>query len=697
MLFGSALNGQFRQFVKANYQWDHEMMVPEMKDIYKDEDAVSLSEFDRISVQGLKSEFMHVYFEKKAIIKYNTQKGVNNHNAFLLPKATDPFYEGQFCDINSKSYMPFFNTRILHFSARILKTNGSIENAIFRYAFPIKNRIIDNQFEPVFLYYFQITNLEPGDVLEYHYKYEVPYDVNWLHFNSGRIFYEGEMFKQEYTLQVEQNKKLRTSFLGEKADKEWSEGSTLYRSWEKKDLPPAIDEPGSRPYLDREHIVYKLNENNLSYVYRHPRTSQILPSKYFNYVAKLRQPKDFWYRRVARRNYVFDKQSRMFRSWINSKTTNLQSPAEKLNALNSDIAQNFQFYNDDPYYALQDMGLELMGEFTQSKRIRDISRHNIYTKLFNRLEFNNYKVLYVLDKRVGILSEEYPSNLYFNERLFYSNDSNRIFVLPKRRNFGYEVNELPFYLEGTNAFGYTIDELFDDGIISFNTDSIPLFSYNNRRRTDSEVTIKLESNTISFNTQLSLEGQFSTLTRGVYLYNELDSTINPSYGNRIFEIGSKTYVRNQSLLSFDADNNRHAKFQFDYYTEGRMYGHDDTLHIPLRDLVNAVTWENMDFGQRHLTYYPDFGFEDNFEYNFKLEDGKFLPIRIRQNIRNDFGYFKIDLAKTDDQNVLLKVDWVLSSRPIPADKILMLEQFYLALESLNAIDLKAIAIPQKNQ
>ncbi len=672
---GLSLNGQYRDFLSAPYEWANDFVLPALDSAFAIEDAVALVEHNRMAVRGLKAAFMHVYYEQKGMIQYQNQKGIYKHNAFLLPKALDPLYEGQFIPIEDKVYQPFFNVRMLFFAGRIKKPNGDVIPAVFRYAFPDKKRIINNQYERVFLYYVQVTNLEPGDVLEYHYKYEVPYDVNWMHFNSSRIFHESDIAKQNYQFQFELNKKLRSTFKGELAEKTWEEGNTSYRLWTRDNLSARIDEPGSRIHKDFEHIVFKFNENNLAYVYRHPRTNQVLPARFYNFIARQRQSRDFWFRRVARRNFVFDKQSRMFRTWIEDHTTEGQSPVEKLRTLNGDIAQNFRYHDDSPYYSLQDFGLENMGDYTFSGRIRDISRHNVYTKIFNRLEFKRYKVLYVLDKRVGDITEDYPSNLFFNERVYFTNDSSQAFVFPKRNRLGYELNELPFYLEGTRGFGYTVDALFENGATDFQSDSISISSSENKRKTIVQVKMDLENKSFKAKASIDLFGQFSTLTRGAYLYNEIDSTINPNYGIRVYD-----NVRNvsniKSTSDFNPEENFHCRVLTEFISIKSIYQVEDTASLYLDGLLNFITWNDFDFEKRKSSFYPDFAFEDEFEFSIEVSKNIQLLNSTRFSMENESGEFFFEVKQEDNGPIGVNARWKLNEEPIPASKISLLKDFY---------------------
>ncbi|NND77138.1 MAG: hypothetical protein HKN39_03035, partial [Flavobacteriales bacterium] len=599
-------------------------------------------------------------------------------------------YERQFIPINEKAYGPYFNTKIVFFAGRILKANGETETAIARYAFPDSRKLIGQEFEIVYRYFIEIINLEPGDVLEYHYKYEIPLDVNWMHFNSGRIFHHGHIAKQDYELKLEYPKKLRNTVIGDECDDNFTANKVTTHIWKKMNLPAALDEVASRPHLDLPHIIYKFNENNISFVFKHPRTGQILPSPYHTYMIKKRQDKDFWYRRVALRRLVLDKQGRMFRSWISGVSHETDTPLEKLRKTHSDIARNFEYLSDEEYYLAYDLGLERMGTFIKERKLRDISRHNIYTKLLNRLGFENYKVLYTLDKRSGDISKDHTTNLYFGERLYFSNDTNNTFLFSKRTQTGYELNELPFYWQGTKAIGYTIGELFDEDVQAFRTTEIPIDTIPDKRSTKSEVNVKVGKGIMDFATDLKLEGQFSTLTRGVYLYNELDSTINPSYGIKIYEVGGKIYLKKRELISLMDDKPFQAEFDMEYTAVDKLQGSEDKLSISMGGLFNFVLWDDLDLENRHTTFYPDFSFQDDFSYILTFD--KALEKISKENafIENNIGSFSFSIEQLSEKEIRINAGWILTGEPVPANEMSDLEDLYDAIKDLQSkvLDLK---------
>lgn len=660
------------------------MDIPELSTEFSHEDAVALKEENRIAVHGLKSDFMYLYFEQKGMIQYKDQKGIEEHGWFLLPEPIDPPYERQFIPIDQPIYAPYFNTKLIFFAGRIKKKNGNVEPAVMTYSFPQKRRIVNNEYESVFLYLVQIENLEPGDILEYHYKYEVPYWVNWMHFNSTRIFYADNIAKQSYNLRLEMHKNQRATVSGpdhlaveDKKEKRYE--------WQFENLQAVMDEAGCLAHKEYEPINLKLNENNLRYTYRHQLSGEILPAPFHIFILKQRQNNDIWYRRVARRKFVFDKQSRLLRKWIDDHTMDyqVQTPLQKLEALHFDISQNFDYLRDDAYYSGYDQALERVGTHISNQQLRSISRHSIYSRMINFLGFENFKVLYLSDNRAGELTKDFPGNLYFNERLYLTDKDNPHYLFAKNSETGWFMNELPFYWQNSTSLGYTVEELLEDDRLKVRLTKIPGDTIKDLRDTWSEVKVDLESGNTQFVTDVYLKGQFSTMTRGVYLNNEVDSTINPNYGNKIYELPGRVFLRDESPVAISAQPPYSTQIRCRYHKQDEVIDRQDHYSLALNGLCNFVLWEGMDFNHRSSDFYSDFGYNDYFQYEFEFSEVIELIDNPKFSFENEYGSFGYSLEQTSDTTILFVAEWFMTGKMIPAEEIGKLKDFYNAIIGLN--------------
>ena len=55
--------------------------------------------------------------------------------------------------------------------------------------------------------------------------------------------------------------------------------------------------------------------------------------------------------------------------------------------------------------------------------------------------------------------------------------------------------------------------------------------------------VSLDSLLVNFNAKVNLSGQFSTMTRGYYLYQHIDSNVNPLYHRRICDINNSVSIK----------------------------------------------------------------------------------------------------------------------------------------------------------
>lgn len=272
---------------------------------------------------------------------------------------------------------------------------------------------------------------------------------------------------------------------------------------------------------------------------------------------------------------------------------------------------------------------------------------------------------------------------FFNERLYLTDKDIPNYVFAKNTETGWFVNEIPFYWQHTKALGYTAEELLEDDRLKMRWEEIPRDTIKNLRDTYSKVSVDLTRGKLDFETNLYLKGQFSTLTRGVYLNNELDSTINPNYGNKIYELPGRVFLIDEAIIALNAYPPFTAHHRFKYYKEQSVIKSNELYRIPLSEFFNFVMWDGMDFEHRASDYYPDFGFNDFFQYEFEFDEPVTLEMESESYFENEYGSFGISVAQSNDTTITLVAEWFLTGRSIPAKKIHKLKDFYNGILDLN--------------
>lgn len=366
-----------------------------------------------------------------------------------------------------------------------------------------------------------------------------------------------------------------------------------------------------------------------------------------------------------------------------------------INALHKTITYDFDYQDDSLYWKGEDYRLARLDEFLEKRTLRQISRYKLYTGLFDISDMPYFGSL-VVDKRLDEISMNHPTPLEQYSTLFSTKHEGRYFFFrPKLSRFGYSVNEFPFYYEGTLGLSasQSIENLYDPGSLRFVEISNSSKDHN-YRITNCLVQIEPAQGSCSFKTKLKLSGQFSTLQRGTYLHNHMDSTINLGYFQMIYNLTDHTKLIKSDMV------NHHEYFPFK--TDFQLEYHDNTLiektgdnltRIDISNWCNFVFPENFNASGRQLAYYPDFKHSDVFRYRIVMS----TPVDIlntelfNRQIENEFGTFKSTLTKVDDLTWNLNVQSSTDHSSLAADKAHLAEEIYNALIDLSQASLLIIS------
>ena len=551
--------GQFDSYRKYNYQWAAAFPKPvALNAQFEGAPLVILNEENFFKVSGVKSGFMKIYVESKQHIKYTNADGLLSGARFDLPSSFDPVLDRSDVPRGSADTAQrpkLFDVKVLFFAARIKKSNGTVVNADIDDEVVLDNRSYQLKSHRAYAhslslggsrlennnsytYVFQIQNLEPGDELEVHYKYEIPYAQNWYLFNSNRVFYNGVYPKQAYSFTFNFNKKAGTTFLynnGASPDKRFQEKDNVTYIFKAENLPGCLDEINARPHLELPYFVYNLNPLDARYYYTSPYNMEEAPLPFWIYLLRLREQYTEYVQR--RTNPVIkDKQWKKVQSFMIVTTAGIPNDKifTKLNTLHNKIVDDFKYQKDGAFFAGKDKKLERLGDYTENETLREISRFKLYVKLFNHLNIP-YNTMYFMDKRVAQMGLNFVSSVVDNEYAFAVPRVNQQYYLyPKQNRCGYYGNELPFYWENSPALYIEFYSLWADKIADLNF--IKTHASNaseNIRVCNIKTTVDLNQLKLDCEAKVSLSGQFSTMTRNLYAFNHVDSTLNSLYSRKI--------------------------------------------------------------------------------------------------------------------------------------------------------------------
>jgi hypothetical protein len=593
-----------------------------------------------IRLRNTKAQFLAVFVERRQVIRFETHEDLVKHSRFILPESLDPPYDRSFvpwAQRDGPARPRWVNVRMEDFSAHVLHADGtrgelpvivSTENRDLR-----NLRTIDQMVDLI----HDVQGLEVGDVLEVRWKYMIPWDDsyprlpgwggmrwvdNWARLTSWRIFMHGELPVRQQRIELVYDRRHGLIAGGAEPSERIEGRNEIILRWINKDLPGCMAEPNSLPAQDLPHITVLLAVEDPRYMLRDRYGGFPHQQPHWLQVIRQREAKAFWWRRVARER-IPNRQSQLMRDVIHRVAGHLPDSAKlaRLEAVHEHIAWNFDYEHDDLWYRDVDNSNERIGDQMDQQRIRDISRYNMYSKLINLLNLD-YGTAYLMDRRAGMMNDRYMSPVWDSEFLIRVDDGNdRLWMHPKRSQSGLMANEFPFYWQGTPALVADLWMMMDD------LPSPPLFTelpgsdpMENVRGTGYELEVSLKDRMIHSDARIFLSGQYSTLGRASYLGFPIDSTVDPLYGRRVFDLpGSKLNAWTNEKMEFD----RPFRFQ----GRGRMVlsnelivGDDGATTINLTPLIAHVLPASIDAGKRALPFHWDFPNTDRYRIELKFDE-----------------------------------------------------------------------------
>jgi len=696
-MFCATANGQFNSYQKYNYKWETDFPKTQPIDPqFQHESIVILSEEHSFAVSGTKSRFMKIYVETKQHIAYVKSDDIVAGSHFELPYSFDPTLDRSDVPRNNTDTIQrpkLYDVKVLFFAARIKKGNGSVVDAVlkdkvilddrsyqlkahrtFHHYFSSRGSRLENNNS--YTYIFQILNLEAGDELEIHYKYEIPYEQNWYLFNSKRVFFQGKYPKQDYSFTFHFKKRVGTTFLynnGAKPVEQMLEKEKVAFIFKERNLAGGIDETNSRPHLELPFFVYNLNPLDARFFFKSSFRLESAPLPFWIYLLKLREEYSEFVQMRAD-PIVKDKQWRKVQTFIVGNTAHISKDNvfSKLNTLHNTIVDDFEYQKGGEYFARGKDKYERLGDQTEAKTLSEISRFKLYVKIFNHLNIP-YNTVYFMDKRVAEMGLTYISPVIDNEYAFAVPILDRQFyVYPKQNRCGYYGDELPFYWENSKALYIEFHNLWAEKIADLNFITTHASnSKDNIRVCNIKTSVNLNQLDLACEAKVSLSGQFSTMTRNVYAFNYMDSTLNPLYGRKInyaFEPEDDELLKpNSKSAVYPFKTN----FRMSYSSSDLMVQNNLEYQISLNGWFPHVVENDLDEEHRDLRYYPDFQSQDLIKYFFVFSDSVKLlnKAELDIDISNSFGAYTITADQLNPTTIMIASEFRVTSDYVDANNI----------------------------
>jgi hypothetical protein len=594
-----------------------------------------------IRIRNNKPRFMALFFERRQVVRFESREDILAHAHFTLPESLDPGYDRRYTPWEERDEEPcplWFNVRLDEFAARIIRPDGTWgEVGVFSTIAKEQVRTIRGM-ETAWAYVLDLQSIAPGDVVEVHWKYMIPYDNNWestqgwrafqwmdnwSRLPSWRVFFHGTLPIRDQRVSITYDLKHGLVLDGPPPTQRLVNGDAVTAIWRHKDLPGCIDEVNARPGEDLPHLTVLLAPEDYRYWRRDRLSGMPIQQPHWLQTIRQREAKAEFWRRVALKR-IPDKQNRLLNEFMDEHAGHLpdSAGAERMAVLHDRIAERFTYEDDHLWYLDIDRGLARMGEQVDEERLRDISRYDLYAKLANALELP-YTTAYVLDKRIGRMNDRWTTPMWDNEFLIGVRNGDHVqWMHPKRTAFGWLTDELPFYWEGSSALLMDLEHLLqDDPAPALFTDLPVTDASANVRVTEYAFEIDPSDTSLSGTVRTFLSGQFSTLARAAYMDAVIDSTVDPLYGKRSIDVVGLVVL---GEVSTDLGTSPPYRFRADARVrvdDAVQFEADGSLSVDLSRFVSHVVPSTFAAAERDLPFHWDFAQDDRFIITIKGVEG----------------------------------------------------------------------------
>lgn len=587
-------------------------------------DLVILDEKNEIEIIDDRATYMWWRFNKDVKILIKSPKGVSQLSEVIIPENYDPTYKAHFPPFRNYGYR-FSRINLIDYKATVMRQNGD--------SIPLMNQPVIREDSMLMLeeeyfglyksYVFPLQGLEPGDVLHLRYAYEVPAIDNMAYLMSFRIFFHSAWPKLSYSLKLSYHKELfmeMNQLNGALPSLVTMEGKTIVRHWTTDSLTGCLDEAGSHPYKELPHIIFTPKPYDFWY-YTVPKSFE---PRFIPAYVVMTSFREEWHPAITLSSVqeINTRQYIPIRNFIDEQARGLDRNQQKpaiMERIHHTIVDEFAYTEDYEYITRERLRDPEIGDQVGNRTLTDLARNDLYLALILAQQLN-YCTTYLSDHRSGEISDYYFAPMRDNDFLytvFFGGDTVHWYY-PKKSRFGYYQDEIPFYYENTAARLVHLsdylkkDERMKEEFVKIVFPASPL-SYNSRK-SHVMVAIDLETGTADFAAKVELSGQFSTMTRGLYLHDYRHPQIDQIYHRRIWDISDGT-----TLLHHEADiRTKEPPFTTTVtaaYTASDLISQSgDTVRLNLANWFHHVIPEVFDPDLRMTVYHPDFAYKDSYSY-----------------------------------------------------------------------------------
>ena len=651
------------------------------------EDLLIMNDSLVVNLYGEKALYINVSVDRTIRFKILKDTGIDKLKTFTLPVPFDDLYKPHNSAIlNFQRLFDMVTVKV--FSA--VRVNGSAPDTIktslrledVRMVGPMDRFVHSNR------YVYSLEKLGKGDEIIIQFSYFFPYPNNFMQLVSCRFFFHDNEPKQKMymSLSYPRNLEADTLFVNGARANITADDKDITCTWKFDHLPGCLDEPGSRAHADLPWFSFTPKPYELLYEEFNSFREYYVPMWFilsFNREEKMRKgivDNDLG---VKTKDYFkFENLAARYKSSLGTDSSGLTGIRhfQRYVADSTNYRDDFDLFNQDLNYEKDHPGIELLGGI-----VREHNKESIYAHMIPRLA-NTFFSAYISDVRQGYMSREFFAPILDNEILLYAvlHDNTGAFLLPKSDIRNCYAEELPFYYENAPVILiYTYDYAgykrnFNEGLRSIKTPSSTI--KDNSRTINSMVIADLNNSELKFSTKITLTGQYSTLTRCIYTGQPFDSTINPTYAMKPWEISSGS-----KLISLKS-NGTQCFFPFRFSAEAKyvdkslLSSEGDKITLDLTGWFKHVIYRDLQSKTRFTDFYPDFSGTDSWAYMISFNE----PVEIVSkpediNTDTEFGKFIFGIKQLNETQLLVNSYLSIKSLMVKKENISAVEEVYQAI------------------
>lgn len=675
----------------VNWELRKPFEIPPGADKYSGSDLVILSDLAEFDFYSSTSEKII----RSVKYKINTQRGINELRHYQVPESFDFAFDDQLHKQGRRARIkiPYLNGySIKVFAARKFSRQRWMNVTVKDRYETLRWIKPTGEFSDENIQIFDLGTLAIGDVLEIYYEayFNSQYSTNALYFNGSYpkltceydfVYRAGKSYTfTPFTLPV--NIKDSSTYTS-KVD--YVDYVLVTTKIQLKDLPANNYPLNSLQSNHLPHVCtdFSYYRSVVSYADKHYLFSKVVKPRNFEWAITA----DTIVREQA---ILYDKQSSSLKKFtaslppVGTDSQNFVFARALSDTLNSFlyVSPNQLFYNESALY-------ELSGaDHLLKRRLAGHTMWKLYLEILKEKKLFYYLVN-IQDKRFGEHDLKLRSHSAYERTLIaLPVGESYVYLMPRNEGLKYHLNELPFYYEGT--FAALIPTNFQRNTEHkskkvFRIVKTQASSFADNARSEKLIArINTDSLSARLTIKESLEGQFSTLLRPLYLNEVIDSTVNPFYFKRSLD---KPNSKEHKIKAISKSENFPYKYVFDC-SEKIVLKDSNTLSLKnwFSFIISKTTFPD----KPNYNYYFDFMQSDSYEIELNFVRATVIKNRevLTKKVHNKFFDLESELTKNGANNYLLKVDFVIKEAIIPVEESHLLMEIIDLLDQLNNVTLE---------